>query len=367
MRSPYRIIVWGPGRMGSLCIWEIAHSPAFELVGVRAYSESKCGIDAGDLVGIAPLGIALTSDVEALLNIDCDCIVYTAHDEGRYHTDDEILMLLAAGKNVVTPLPYQNAHLFREQAFVIRLRAACAKGNSVFHAGGIDPDLISDRILLGLTGACADVRSIKLQENWDCSLTAPGPLKHVGFGMLPADAEKIEITRTIASNFTKAVVYTAEKVLGVKYDRVLESHDYVPSTVDIETPFLIKAGTVGRITHRMEGFVDTIGPEALFTIEYHWLMGNGMLPEGIQPGQYYVATIEGRPSMRMTLDIKVSNRNDDRTFKLGNMNIEPSYVATLTPCLQAVPYIVAAKPGILPSFGPSLHWMQDLRDSVGHP
>ncbi|WP_408065744.1 hypothetical protein [Zoogloea dura] len=96
-------MVWGPGRMGSLCIWEISHSPAFELVGVRAYSESKCGVDAGDLVGIAPMGITLTCDVDALLRIDCDCIVYTAHDEGRYHTDDEILMLLAAGKNVVTP------------------------------------------------------------------------------------------------------------------------------------------------------------------------------------------------------------------------------------------------------------------------
>lgn len=366
MSAPYRIMVWGPGRMGSLCIWEISHSPAFELVGVRAYSESKCGVDAGDLVGIAPMGITLTCAVDALLRIDCDCIVYTAHDEGRYHTDDEILMLLAAGKNVVTPLPYQNAHLFREEDFVTRLKAACSQGKSVFHAGGIDPDLISDRILLGLTGACADVRSIKLQENWDCSLAAPGPLKHVGFGMLPADAEKIEITRTIAANFTKAVVYTAEKVLGVKYDRVIESHDYIPSPLDIEAPFLIKAGTVGRITHRMEGFVDTIGPEALFTIEYHWLMGDGMLPEGVQPGQYYVATIEGRPSMRMTLDIKVSNRNDNRTFTLGKLNIEPSYVATLTPCLQAVPHMLVAEPGILPSFGPSLHWMQDLRDSVGN-
>lgn len=84
MSAPYRIMVWGPGRMGSLCIWEISHSPAFELVGVRAYSESKCGVDAGDLVGIAPMGITLTCDVDALLRIDCDCIVYTAHDEGRY-------------------------------------------------------------------------------------------------------------------------------------------------------------------------------------------------------------------------------------------------------------------------------------------
>lgn len=367
MRNPYKIMVWGPGRMGSMCIWEIAHSPAFELVGVRGYSERKNGMDAGELVGIAPMGVKITNDVESLLKIDCDCIVYTAHDEGSYNTDEEILMLLAAGKNIVTPLPYQNAHLFREPKFVARLKASCKEGNSVFHAGGIDPDLMSDRILLGLTSACADVKSVKLQENWDCSLAEPGPLKHVGFGMLPTDAEKIEITKAIAANFTKAIVYTAEQVMGVKYDRVVESHDYIPTPVDIEKPFLIEAGTVGRITHRMQGFVDAIGPEALFTIEYHWLMGTGMLPEGIQPGQYYVATIEGRPSLKMALDIKVSNKNNDRVFKLGNLEVEPSYIATLMPCMQAIPHVVEAEPGILPSFGPSLHWMKDLRDSVNKP
>lgn len=364
MRKPYRLMVWGPGRMGKMCIWEITQSPAFELVGVRAYSDSKHGVDAGELIGIEPLGVLCSTDVDALLKIDCDCIVYIAHDKGNYHTDDEILKLLAAGKNVVTPLPYQNAHLFREAAFLDKLKAACEQGQSTFHAGGIDPDLISDRILLGLTGACADVKSIKLQEMWDCSFAEAGPLKAVGFGMAPEEAQKRVITQTIANNFTNAIVRTAEQVMGVTYDRVVESHDYVPTTVDIHEPFFIAAGTVGRITHRMAGHVDAIGPEPLFTIEYNWLIGNGMLPEGCLPGQYYVATIEGRPSIKMALDLKVSHKNSDRVYQIGNMEVEPSYVATLIPVMQAIPHVVAAAPGLLPSFGPSLHWMRDLRDSV---
>jgi 4-hydroxy-tetrahydrodipicolinate reductase len=128
MKSRYKLMVWGPGRMGSMCIWEIAQSKEFELVGVRTYSEKKNGIDAGEMVGIAPMGVKLTTDVEALLKIDCDCIVYTPHDMGDYKTDDELLSLLAAGKNVVTVLPYQNAHLFREAAFVEKLNAACQTG-----------------------------------------------------------------------------------------------------------------------------------------------------------------------------------------------------------------------------------------------
>lgn len=364
MRQPYRLMVWGPGRMGKLCIWEATQSPAFELVGVRAYSEAKNGVDAGELIGVAPLGIPVSTDVQALLKIDCDCIVYTAHDEGTYHTDDEILMLLAAGKNVVTPLPYQDAHLFRGADFLARLDEACRSGGSVFHAGGIDPDLISDRILLGLTGACAEVKSVRLQECWDCSFAQEGPLRYVGFGQSPAEAEKVVLTQTIANNFTTAVARTAERVLGVTYDRLVESHDYVATTEDIHTPFHIPAGTVGRITHRMQGYVDAISAEPFFTIEYNWLVGNGMLPEGVAPGQYYVGTIEGRPSIRMALDLKVSHQNNDRTYRLGNMDVEPAYVATLVPCLQAIPHICAAKPGVLPSFGPSLHWMADLRQSA---
>lgn len=366
MSKRYKLMVWGPGRMGNLCIWEIAHSKEFELVGVRTYSEKKNGLDAGETIGIKPLGVKLTTDVDALLKIDCDCIIYVPHDMGTYHTDDELLKLLAAGKNVVTVLPYQSVHQIREAAFVEKLEAACKAGNSVFHATGIDPDWVSDRILLGLTGACADVKSIKLQENWDCSLADPVPLQYAGFGMLPQDAEKVKVVGAIAVNFLKAVVRTAEKVMGVKYDRVVETHDYIPTPVDIHEPFFIQAGKVGRLTHRLQCYVDAIGSDPFFTIEVNWVVNNSMLPEGIQPGQYYVATIEGRPSMKMVLDIRVSNNSDERVFKLGNQEAEPAYIATIVTCLQTIPHICAAAPGILPSFGPTLHWMQDLRDSVKH-
>ena len=362
MRDPYKVIVWGPGRMGGISIWEVVNSPAFELVGVRIYSESKNGVDVGELVGIAPTGTIATNDVEALLKIDCDCIIYTAHDEGTYHTDDEVLQILCAGKNIVTPLPYQNAQMYREADFINKLEAACTEGNSTFYADGIDPHLIPNRILLGLTNGSADVKSVKLQEHWDCSEAEQGPLQYIGFGKPPDEAEKIEVSRAMAVNFMNGIVHTAAKVLGVAYDRIVASHDYIPAPADIAKPFPIKAGTVARITHRMHGFVDNIGNDPLFTIEYHWHIGDSMLPEGVEPGEYYVGTIEGRPSMRMTLNYSVSNDSHERFFKLGNMEVEPSYIATIMPCIQAIPLVCAAAPGLMPSLDPSISWKQDFRD-----
>ena len=99
-------------------------------------------------------------------------------------------------------------------------------------------------------------------------------------------------------------------------------------------------------------------------MEYNWLIDYSMLPEGIEPDQYWVATIEGRPSVKMTIDLKSSIENNTRFFNMGDIQTEPGYHGTIAPCLQAIPHICKADAGVLASFGPGLHWMQDLRDSV---
>src|SRR6476620_6077756 len=124
MRKPYKVIVWGPGGLGAITVWEILQSDAFELVGVRAYSDSKNGQDVNTLFGLPPAGVRMSTDVAALLKIDCDVVLMTSRDMGTFNTDDEILEVLAAGRNVVTPLPYQNAHLFRDRKFLDKLEAA---------------------------------------------------------------------------------------------------------------------------------------------------------------------------------------------------------------------------------------------------
>lgn len=364
MREPYKIVVWGPGTMGQIAIWETTQTPAFELVGVYCYSESKNGKDAGELIGIDKLGVTISNDASAVLAIDCDVIVYTAHDDGRFQTDDELLRLLSAGKNVVTPLPYQNLDLWREPEFVQKVEAACHQGGSVLHGSGIDPDLFSDRLLLSLTGGCADIQSIRLLEIWDSKSAPESAAREAGFGMLPEQADKIVQTRQIACNFFIAVSRTVEKVLNVQYDRIETSHDYLPTPEDIIEPYVIEKGRVAHIVHRMECYVHAMGPKPFFTIEGHWCFGNDMLPDGVQPGQYYIAEIEGRPSMRLALDVKTSLDSTERFYKIGNMIVDPIYVATIMPCLQAIPHICEAEPGILPSFGPTLNWMPDLRDSV---
>jgi 4-hydroxy-tetrahydrodipicolinate reductase len=363
MKKPYRVIVWGPGGLGTVAIWEILQSKAFELVGVRAYGEAKNGQDVGSLLGIPPVGIKMSTDVDALLNIECDCVLMTARDMGNFNTDEEILKILAAGRNIVTPLPYHNAHLVREQAFLDKLDAACQKGKSVFHATGIDPDLVSERVVPALTGMCADMTSLSLQENWDATYTATELLVMTGFSKSPEEAAQVPVAAAISTNFLKSIGYTMEQTFGVKYSRVEETHEYIVAKKDIQSVNInIKAGTVGCVTHRFRCYVEDRGPDPFFTMEYNWFIGGDMLPEGVKSGEKWIVAIEGRPSMRMVVDLRASLKNEDRNYKIGSISTEPGYHGTIAPCLQAIPLVCEAKPGLLPSFGPGLHWTKDFRD-----
>ena len=69
-QDPRRVVVFSTGGIGSNAIRAIAGRPDLELVGVWVHTPEKVGRDAGELAGVAPLGIAATSDVDALIALD---------------------------------------------------------------------------------------------------------------------------------------------------------------------------------------------------------------------------------------------------------------------------------------------------------
>ena len=66
----YKVIQWATGGVGRAAISNIAAHPELELVGCWVSSPEKEGRDAGELSGIAPLGVQASSDVEALIAMD---------------------------------------------------------------------------------------------------------------------------------------------------------------------------------------------------------------------------------------------------------------------------------------------------------
>ena len=73
----HKVIQWATGYTGIFSLKYILINPALELVGLRCYSPSKIGRDAGEICGLPPVGIKATDSVELLLGLDADCVVYT--------------------------------------------------------------------------------------------------------------------------------------------------------------------------------------------------------------------------------------------------------------------------------------------------
>ena len=72
----YRVIQSATVVVGSAALRGIIRHPRLELAGVKVYSDDKAGLDAGDIVGMDETGVLATQDVEAILTLDADCVLY---------------------------------------------------------------------------------------------------------------------------------------------------------------------------------------------------------------------------------------------------------------------------------------------------
>ena len=98
-----RVIQFSTGNVGRHALRTIIERPDLELVGAHANSAQKVGRDAAELCGLTtPSGVLATDDINALVALHADCVVYTSQAETRPDDAiDEISRFLAAGTNVV--------------------------------------------------------------------------------------------------------------------------------------------------------------------------------------------------------------------------------------------------------------------------
>ena len=99
-----RVIHWGTGNTGRLALRGIIQHPELDLVGLYVHNPDKLGRDAGELIGLTPTGVVATSDVDALLALDADCLSYLGDGIGPRAPEAvaEMCRFLERGTNVVS-------------------------------------------------------------------------------------------------------------------------------------------------------------------------------------------------------------------------------------------------------------------------
>src|SRR5438552_3895440 len=162
----YRVIQWSTGNVGTFALRCIVGHPELELAGVWAHSTAKAGKDAGELCGLGRVGVCATTDGEALLALDADCVCYTATADLRpFEAVEDVARILASGKDVVSSSIVPLVH---PQSFFPEVREkledACRRGGTSFFTSGVDPGFANDVLPLTLSGLCERWEEIRILE-----------------------------------------------------------------------------------------------------------------------------------------------------------------------------------------------------------
>lgn len=333
---PFRVIQWATGNVGRAAIEGILAHPDLELVGVWVHSAAKAGRDVAEICGLTTrTGVVATNDRDALLALDADCVLYSPLLADKA----EVLRILRAGKNVVTPLGW----FFPRSLDVADIEAACREHDVTLHGTGIHPGGITERFPLMLSALSRDIRHVRAEEFSDIrAYQAEFVVKEVMlFGKPPEVAAKSPMLHLLGAGFLQSLDMVAA-ALDVELDAEKRAvHEMAVATAVIDSPVVrIEPGTVAAQRFTWQG---TVQGTPVVTARVNWLMGQQHLdpPWSLGPeGERFEIEIEGEPSVR----VSVHGLHPPDVTK--DLDRNPGIAATAMHCVNAIPYVCRAEPGI---------------------
>ena len=330
-----RVVQWATGGVGRAAIEGVLSHPDLELVGCWVHSADKHGKDVGELLDIDPVGVAATTSTEEILALDADCVVYSP----LVPNDDEVVALLRSGKSVVTPVGW----IYPDPAKVVEIEAACREGGSTLHGTGIHPGGITERFPLMISAVSARITHVRAEEFSDIrTYGAPDVIRHVmAFGGTPEEALASPMAALLGGGFRSSVRMVVAE-MGFKADPHIETlQEVAVATAPIDSPIgVIEPGLVAARRFHWRALVDGV---PVVTATVNWLMGEKHLepdwsfgPEG----ERFEVEVTGDPSVKLTF-----KGLQPETIADGLVR-NPGIVSTANHCVSAIPYVVAAEPGI---------------------
>jgi hypothetical protein len=343
----YRVIQWATGSMGKNCLRAVIDHPGLELAGLRVYSASKEGQDAGKIAHRSPTGVMATRNTEEILSLDADVVIHAARLQPPYaHHNEDICRLLASGKNVISI----NGHTYPQHwgdEYVNAFEKACQKGGTTLFGTGLNPGFIAEKIATAASGLCQRIDSIEIREVVETRyMQDPNYVYDVlGFGSACGAIDPNEPAwppaETLNGLYSEVVALMAHR-LGLDLDRVETDHVMLPATRDIETAAgVIRKGTTGHTNWRWYGIVEG---KRRITMSIFWVMESAYLDRPDTP--LWEIRILGLPGVNITVDLA---NPADYPFQTG-----PEPLALAASVVHSIPAVCTAPPGILttPAFAP---------------
>lgn len=343
--DPIRVFQVATGNLGTEMIKRIGEHPDLELIGLHCYTTEKVGRDAGEIVGLGPIGVTATGTIEEIIEARPDVLTF----HGVFPDETLYEKVLEAGINIVTTADWITGHHRNEnhphpsgRKVSDVLQDACLRGGSTFYGTGMNPGL--NQILAVVHSAdVSEIENVTVIESVDVSCHhSVDTWIEVGYGKpvddpsIPGSLEKY--TRVFADS-----VYLMADCFGLELDEVTFSYELGACTEDIDLGwYQLPKGSLGANYIKYQGMIDGVP-----RIESHleWQMTPHTSPAWKIKG-CYITQISGDPniySKHMIFPkpgVKLDNPED---FASIGMTV------TGLPALNAIRSVVEARPGIITS------------------
>jgi len=333
---PYRVVQWATGNVGSRAMQRVIEHPGMELVGVWVSNPDKVGRDAGELCGVAPVGVKATNSLDEVIALKPDCVLYMPH----VNVVDEVCRILESGANIVsTRMEYQNPAGL-DPADRARVEAACAKGGTSIHATGSSPGFISEAMPIVLTSISRRLDKLTITEFADTSSrNSPemlfGPM--MGFGEDPGRVNEAMLHH-MKHSFSPSFNLIAE-AWGLPFDDVqtrqaqgIARHDVVIPAGTAKAGTVAATKTVVSCLHKGKPIVEF---EAIWYISADVDTTDGEEWNFRKSG--WRVLVEGDTPLDVVIGYPVSDED------------YPGFTPNLTAHrpVNCVPYVCAARPGFV--------------------
>ena len=330
-----RVVQWATGGVGVAAIKGVLEHPDLELVGCWVHSEAKSGKDVGELLGGDPLGVVATNDVDAILALDADAVIYSP----LLPNPDEVTALLRSGKNVVTPVGW----FYPGEKEAGPMRAAALDGGVTLHGTGIAPGGISEKFPLLFSIMSTGVTFVRAEEFSDLrTYDAPDVLRYVmGFGDTPEKALSGPMQKLLDGGFMQSVRMCVDELGFAANPHIRATQEIAVATAPIDSP--MGAIQPGQVAARKFHWEALVGDEVVVRVTVNWFMGQ----ENLDPawtfgpaGERYEMECKGNPDFTVTVK---GFQPDSVEEGLESNN---GIVATAAHCVNSIPAVCAAAPGI---------------------
>jgi 4-hydroxy-tetrahydrodipicolinate reductase len=309
----------------------VIEHPDLDLVGLYVYSEAKAGRDAGELCGLGPRGVVATRDIEDIVALEPDCVIYMA-DRAEI---DVLCRLLESGANVVSTRSEFHRPASMDPAVRAPIEEACQRGGASLHSTGASPGFITEAMPLVLLSVQRRLDTLTIDEFADMSSrNSPEMIFDLlGFGRDPSTFDPKGVEYYGGATFSASLGVVADAI-GLPLDGMAATGEVAVARHSVEIAAgRIEAGTIAA--QRMEVTGMHRG-RPLLRFRANWYLTADVEPAWDLRETGWHVVVEGD----LPLDIAIRFPVPPEAWA------ETSPGATAHRPVNAVPYVCAAAPGI---------------------